>query len=91
MKNLQSFLLLLTKIGGLLSVGSDTIILLYQPITYETADVISTYTYRIGLTAQGDPQFSSATAVGLMNSVISLILVVGANYFSKKTTEAGLF
>ena len=84
-------IMLLTKIGGLLSVGSDTIILLYQPITYETADVISTYTYRIGLTAQGDPQFSSATAVGLMNSVISLILVVGANYFSKKTTEAGLF
>ena len=83
-------IMLLTKIGGLLSVGSDTIILLYQPITYETADVISTYNLRMGIQS-ADPQFSSATAIGLMNSVISLILVMGANYVSKKTTEAGLF
>jgi len=83
-------IMLITKIGHLLDVGSDTIILLYQPITYETADVISTYNLRMGLQS-ADPQFSSATAIGLMNSVISLILVIFANYVSKKTTEAGLF
>ena len=83
-------IMLLTRVGSLLEVGSDTIILLYQPITFETADVISTYNLRMGLQS-ADPQFSSATAIGLMNSVISLILVVGANYVSKRTTEAGLF
>ena len=83
-------IMLITRIGGLLSVGSETIILLYQPITYETADVISTYTYREGLTSTV-PQYSSAAAIGLLNSVVSVMLVMFANFVSKKTTEASLF
>lgn len=81
-------IMLITRIGGLLSVGSETIILLYQPATYETADVISTYNYREGIRGA---QFSSSAAIGLMNSVVSVILVMIANYVSKKTTDAGLF
>lgn len=76
------------KIGSLLSVGYETIILLYQPATYEKADVISTYVYRSGLI---DGRYDFATAVGLFNSVVALVLVVLANKWSKKVTNAGLW
>ncbi len=76
------------KIGSLLSVGYETIILLYQPATYEKADVISTYVYRSGLV---DGRYDFATAVGLFNAVVALILVVMANRLSKKVTDSGLW
>jgi len=61
---------------------------LYQPSTYETADVISTYVYRIGLT---DGDYGMATAVGLFNSVIGLLFVVAANYISRAVSEYSLW
>ncbi|MBU5444451.1 ABC transporter permease subunit [Paenibacillus sp. MSJ-34] len=76
------------KIGSLLSVGYETIILLYQPATYEKADVISTYVYRSGLV---DGRYDFATAVGLFNSIVALVLVIAANKISKKVTDAGLW
>lgn len=76
------------KIGNLLSVGYESIILLYQPATYEKADVISTYVYRSGLV---DGRYDFATAVGLFNSIVALVLVVMANKLSKKVTNAGLW
>lgn len=82
-------IMLITRVGNILSEGSETIILLYQPITYETADVISTYTYRQAFTS-ANPQYSFTTAIGLLNGVIALILTLIANYISKKTTEASL-
>ena len=57
-------------------------------MTYETADVISTYVYRMGVQSGN---YSYATAVGLFEGVIGLILVSGANFLSKKTTESGLW
>lgn len=80
--------MLIMRIGNMLSLGSEAIILLYQPITYETADVISTFVYRNGLI---DTNYSYATAVGLFNTVISLILVASANKISKKLTETSLW
>ena len=81
--------LLVLKIGGMLSVGYEAIILLYQPATFETADVISTYVYRMGL---GDnAQYSYAAAVGLFNAVVSVILVVFANKVSKKLSGTSLW
>lgn len=80
--------LLLMNIGTMLSVGSDAILLLYQPVTYETADVISTYVYRYGL-ERGS--YSYSTAVGLFNGIVALILVSTANIVSKKVTEIGLW
>lgn len=74
--------------GQMLSVGSDAILLLYQPITYETADVISTFVYRYGI-EQGDYSFSSA--VGLFNGIVALILVVTANKISQKVSETSLW
>lgn len=81
-------IMLILSIGSLMSVGFEKIILLYNPLTYSTADVISSYVYRMGLV---NNNFGLATAVGLFNSVINLILVVGTNYLSRKTTETSLW
>ena len=81
-------ILLILRIGSLMSVGYEKIILLYNPTIYETADVISTYVYRRGLI---DGEYSFATAVGLMNSVINFILLIAADRFSKRIGQRGLF
>ncbi len=82
-------IMLIIKIGNMLQVGYERVILLYQPSTYETADVLSTYIYRLGLTGSSD--FSTATAAGLFNSVIGFALVISANKISKKTSETVLW
>ncbi|AZB44804.1 sugar ABC transporter permease [Bacillus sp. FJAT-42376] len=81
-------ILFLIQIGAFLEVGYEAIILLYQPSTYETADVINTYVYRAGL--QGG-EYEIGAAAGLFNSVVGLILVVTANKLSKKFTENSLW
>ena len=72
----------------MMSVGSEKILLLYNPSTYSTADVISTYVYRKGLL---DQDYSYSTAVNLFNSVINFVLVFLANTLSRKLTETSLF
>ena len=81
-------IMLIMSCGSLINVGSEAIILLYQPTTYETADVISTYVYRIGLT---DGDYGLATAVGLFNSIIALLFVYLANTISKNVSEYSLW
>lgn len=90
-------IMLLLNLGNILNVGYEMIILLYQPITFETADVLGTYVYRVGTgastghgTAGTTPNFSMATAVGLFNGVISLILVLTANRISKKISDVSI-
>jgi len=96
MKNIIVITLLLS-LGSLLSVGYETIILMYNPLTYKTADVISTYVYRRGMgvlgigAGSGIPEYSYATAVGIFQSVIGLILIVAANKLSKKYAEFSLY
>ena len=80
--------LLILKLGNLLASGTETILLLYQPATYEVADVIGTYTYRYGL-VEGNYSFS--TAIGIFNSIIALILVATTNSISRKLTKVGLW
>lgn len=81
-------MLLILRIGSLMSVGHEKIILLYNERVYETADVISSYVYRRGL-VQGD--WSFGTAVGLFNSVINFVLVLSANAFSNRVAGYGLW
>lgn len=81
-------LMLILRIGNLLNVGFEKIILLYSPTTYRVADVISSFVYRVGLTQQ---QFSFSAAVGLFNSLISFLLLVIANAVSRKLSEASLW
>ncbi|MCI9625938.1 MAG: sugar ABC transporter permease [Clostridia bacterium] len=80
--------MLILRIGQLVSVGYEKIILLYNSGTFETADVISSYVYRMGL---AHARYSFSTAVGLFQSVINLILLIAANTFSKRFSETSLF
>jgi putative aldouronate transport system permease protein len=81
-------ILLILRIGSIMNVGFEKIILLYNPVTYETSDVISTFVYRRGLL---EFSFSLSAAVGLFNSVINGFLLIGANWFGKKFNETSLW
>lgn len=81
-------IMLIIRIGNLLEVGFELIILLYQPATYETADVINTFIYRQGL-QQG--QYDLAAAAGLFNAVVAFVLVMTANTISKRVSRTSLW
>lgn len=81
-------ILLILRIGNLMSLGWDRIYLLYNDMVMETADVISTYVYRTGML---QVQYSYATAVGLMNSIVNIILLFSANFISRKVSDSSLW
>jgi putative aldouronate transport system permease protein len=81
-------IIFLLNIGGILNVGFEKIILLYNSGIYTTADVISSFTYRRGLL---ENNFSYSTAVGLFNSVVNFIFMVSANAVSRKVSETSLW
>lgn len=80
--------MLILRMGSILSVGFEKIILLYNPLTYETADVISSYTYRRGLM---ELNFSYSSAVGLSNSIVNFIMLISANYISKRINGSSIW
>ena len=82
--------LLILDIGGLVGSGAsfEKVYLLYNPMVYETADIISTFVYRIGLNSGN---YSYATAVGLFEAILNLFLLTFANKISKKITGSGLW
>lgn len=75
-------------IGNVLKVGSDKILLLYNPATYEVADTFSTYVYRKGIL---ETNYSYSTAVNLFESLVALALVLTTNYLSRKFSETSLW
>lgn len=81
-------IMLILRMGSLMSMGYEKTILLYNPSTYETADIISSYIYRVGLLEQN---WSYSTAIGLLNSIINCFMLVAANKLSKKVTENSLW
>ncbi len=81
-------IMFIMRIGQLMSMGYEKTILLYNPSTYETADIISSYIYRVGLLEQN---WSYSTAVGLFNSVINFVLLIFANWMSKRFSETSLW
>ncbi len=81
-------IMLILKIGQLMSVSYEAILLLYQPATYQTGDVISTYVYRTGMI---EGRYDFATAIGLTNSIIAFVLVYVSNRLSKKYTETSVW
>jgi len=81
-------ILFVMRIGHILDVGYDTILLMYNSAIYDTADVIGTYVYRAGIL---EGRYSYTSAVGFFQSVIGLLLVIGANKLSNKLTETGLW
>ncbi|WP_353474545.1 ABC transporter permease subunit [Salipiger sp. H15] len=81
-------IMLIIRIGNMLEVSFEMIILLYQPATYETADVVNTFIYRQGL--QGG-QYDLAAAAGLFNAVVAFVLVMTANTISKRFSRTSLW
>lgn len=81
-------ILLILRIGNLLNVGFEKIILLYSPITYNVSDVISSFVYRKGLL---EANYSYSSAVGLFNSIINFILLIMANSISKAFNKSSLW
>lgn len=79
---------LIFAVGGLLSSNTEMVLLLYNSAIYSTADVIGTYVYRESLLGA---KYSYGTASGLILSVMSFLLVYGANFISRKTTDFSLW
>jgi putative aldouronate transport system permease protein len=80
--------LLILNIGTFMAVGFEKILLLYNPLTYPTADVITTYLYRMGVVSNN---FSYAAAIGLFEGLIGLILVTSANLLSRRVVGTSLW
>lgn len=80
--------LLILRLGQIMGVGYEKIILMYGPSTYETGDVISSYVYRMGLL---NSDYAYSTAVNLFNSVINLIVLSTANFISRKVNETSIW
>lgn len=81
-------IMLILKMGSLMSLGYEKTILLYNPSTYETADVISSYIYRVGMLEQN---WSYSTAIGLFNSVVNCLLLLITNKISKRCSDTSLW
>ncbi|WP_425596175.1 ABC transporter permease [Promicromonospora iranensis] len=81
--------LLILNIGSFMAVGFEKVLLLYNPLTYDTADVLSTYLYRVGIGEGGN--YSFAAAIGLFEALIGVALVVTANQISKRAVGASLW
>ncbi|MCM1164491.1 MAG: ABC transporter permease subunit [Lachnospiraceae bacterium] len=81
-------IMLITRIGSLLNIGYEKVLLLYNTNTYVTADVVSTFSQRYGIegTMKG-----LASAAEMMNNVIGMMLVIGANTISRKASDVSLY
>ncbi len=82
-------IMLITRIGGLLNIGYEKVMLLYNTKTYVTADVISTLAYRTGL--GGGAGTGIASAAEMMNNVVGMLLVIGANTIARKASNTSLY
>lgn len=80
--------LFILNTGNMIKIGYEKILLLYNPMTYEVADVFATYVYRKGLLEQN---YSYAAAVGVFESIIALIMLLGANLLSRRYGGSSLW
>ena len=81
-------IMLILKMGQVLNVGYEKIILLYNSSIYETADVISSYTYRKGLQ---EFNWSYSSAVGVFNSVVNIAFLLITNSISRRVSDTSLW
>ncbi|MFD0693255.1 ABC transporter permease [Paenibacillus sp. GCM10027628] len=76
------------KTGSMIRIGYEKVLLLYNPMTYDVADVFSTYVYRKGLL---ESNYSYAAAVGMFEAIVAMVMLLGANYLSKRIGGNGLW
>lgn len=81
-------IMLITRIGSLLNIGYEKVLLLYNPNTYVTADVVSTFAQRYGMAGAAK---GIASAAEMMNNVIGMLLVIGANTIARKASDVSLY
>lgn len=81
-------IMLITRIGSLLNVGYEKVLLLYNPNTYITADVVSTFAQRNGIAGS---MIGVASAAEMLNNVVGMLLVIGANTVAKKASDVSLY
>lgn len=81
-------ILFILQLGNILELGVQQVFMLYNPLVYEVGDIIDTYVYRVGLTEQ---KYSFATAVGLFQATVGLILIYAANGLAKRFSGGGLW
>ena len=81
-------IMLITRIGSLLNIGYEKVLLLYNPNTYVTADVVSTFAQRYGLAGAAK---GIASAAEMMNNVVGMLLVIGANTVARKASDVSLY
>ena len=72
--------LLVLRIGNMITIGFEQVFLLYNPLVYDVGDVISTYTYRLGIEST---QFSYTAAIGVTQNIVNFLLVYSANRLSR--------
>lgn len=82
-------MMLTLQVGISFVAGFDKVLLLYKPITYETADCLSTYTYRLAFGTSQNYGLSSAS--GLFQSVVATTLLILSNYLNRKVSGSALF
>ncbi|TXK41187.1 sugar ABC transporter permease [Nonomuraea sp. C10] len=80
--------LMILNIGTFMAVGFEKVLLLYNPLTYPTADVITTYLYRMGVESSS---LSYAAAIGLFEALIGIVLITSANVISRRTVGTSLW
>ena len=81
-------MMLILRVSNILNAGFQQIFIMYNPTVYEVADIIGTYVYRVGL---GQMRFGFGTAVGLFNSAVAFILVIGCNLLSRRLTGRSIW
>lgn len=81
-------IMFILKTGSMIRVGYEKVLLLYNPMTYNVADVFSTYVYRKGLL---ESNYSYAAAVGMFEALVAMVMLLGANAVSRKIGGKGLW
>ena len=81
-------IMLITRIGSLLNIGNEKVLLLYNPNTYMTADVVSTFANRYGI---ADGLVGVASAAEMMNNIVGMLLVISANTIARKASDVSLY
>lgn len=85
-------IMLILRVGNLLSIGYEKVLLMYNTYTYETADVVSTYAARLGGLEDGGSTLQGlASAAEMLGAVVSMLLVMGANVISSKVSDTSLY
>ena len=88
--NLPVIIMLVLAVGNIMNVGYEKVLLMQNDLNLNYSEIVSTYVYKVGL-ASGITDFSLSTAIGMFNSVINFILLIIANWGSKKLNGSGIF